>query len=244
MKKITLIALIIALIPASIVSAQAYEPLVGIPGIDPNTDFNSFISTLYALSISIAGLLAVIKIIIAGVKYMTTDLVPSKGNAKKDIEGALIGLLVVLSAVLILTVINPQLTDVDMSLSPAAQRPLATSNTPSAVAPQPTEDNAAYKAIKAADHSPEEKAAFINDCTSNNNSPYLNDGNDGLYRCYKTAGKNVIRTSFCEKIKVDANSNCNTEQASAKTKCESGNAQKPGKFTVDPLNNKFGICIQ
>jgi hypothetical protein len=53
--------------------------------------------------------MAVVKIIFAGVKYMLSDLVTSKEAAKKDIRGALIGLLIVLGAVLILNTINPQL---------------------------------------------------------------------------------------------------------------------------------------
>jgi hypothetical protein len=102
-----------------LVSFAQFQPLVGIPGVtDPNANFNTYINALYALSISIAGLLAVIKIIIAGVKYMLSDVVTSKQEAKSDIQGALIGLLIVVSAVLILTVINPQLTRSSLFLTP------------------------------------------------------------------------------------------------------------------------------
>ncbi|MBP6881082.1 MAG: hypothetical protein KBC35_00435 [Candidatus Pacebacteria bacterium] len=98
-------------------TAADYSPLVGIPGVKGSTDFDGYINSLYALSISIAALLAVIKIVIAGVKWMMTDIVTSKGEAKKDIEGALIGLLVVLAAVLILYVINPNLVKLDLTLA-------------------------------------------------------------------------------------------------------------------------------
>lgn len=92
-----------------------FVPLVGIPGIEnPDVNFNKYINTLYAISISLAALLAVIKIIVAGVKWMLTDVVTSKQEAKKDIQGALIGLLIVISAVLILTVINPNLVNFDI----------------------------------------------------------------------------------------------------------------------------------
>ncbi len=98
-------------------TVDRYSPLVGLPGVDPNTsDFSAFVNALYALSISIAALLAVIKIVIAGVKWMLTDIVPAKSEAKKDIQGALTGLIIVLSAVLILTVINSNLVDVKMSI--------------------------------------------------------------------------------------------------------------------------------
>jgi hypothetical protein len=111
------IVLTLFLLPAlalAAVSMPVYQPLVGIPGINTagSTDFDLLINTLYGLSISVAALLAVIKIVIAGVKYMLTDIVTTKGAAKTDIQNALIGLSVVLGAVLILNVINPKLTEV------------------------------------------------------------------------------------------------------------------------------------
>jgi hypothetical protein len=106
---------ILLLTPTLTLAQVAYTPLVGLPGVDTGGDFNKFINTLYILSISIAALLAVIKITIAGVKYMLTDVVTSKSEAKKDIQGALLGLLVVISAVMILTFINPQLTTINFN---------------------------------------------------------------------------------------------------------------------------------
>jgi len=50
------------------------------------------------------------------VKWMLTDLISGKEEAKKDIQGALTGLLIVISAVLILTVINPNLVGIDLDL--------------------------------------------------------------------------------------------------------------------------------
>jgi len=88
-----------------------YEPLVNIPGVSNPQDTNAYINALYALSISLAALLAVIKIIIAGAKYMLSDVVTDKSEAKEDIKGALLGLLLIVSAVLILTTINPNLTN-------------------------------------------------------------------------------------------------------------------------------------
>ncbi len=120
MKSKTLLPLFVfLLLLAPVVTLAQFKPLVGIPGItDPNADFNTYINTLYAISISVAGLVAVIKIIVAGVKWMLSDLVTSKQDAKSDIQGALIGLLIILSAVLILEVINPQLTQTKLFLAP------------------------------------------------------------------------------------------------------------------------------
>jgi len=98
---------------------KPFIPLVKIPGVsNPQADFNAYINALYAISISVAALLAVIKIIIAGVKWMLSDAVSSISQAKSDIQGALIGLLIVISAVLILNIINPKLTSFDFFLEP------------------------------------------------------------------------------------------------------------------------------
>lgn len=84
--------------------------LVNIPGYtDGGGDFSTFVNLVYGLAISIAALLAVIKIVIAGVKWMLSDIVTDKTEAKRDIQGALIGLIVIVSAVLIITIINPDI---------------------------------------------------------------------------------------------------------------------------------------
>ena len=106
----------LAVITLPIVAHAGFVPLVGIPGIDAPDDLNDVVNTIYLLAISIAALLAVIKIIIAGVKYMLSDVVTTKQDAKSDIWGALIGLLVVVSAVLILLTINPQLVNIPVGL--------------------------------------------------------------------------------------------------------------------------------
>lgn len=88
-----------------------YEPVVQIPGLDPNTQgTDQYVNALYLLSITVAALLAVVKIIFGGVKWMLSDVVTDKSSAKKDIWGAILGLLIVLSAVLILNTINKDLT--------------------------------------------------------------------------------------------------------------------------------------
>lgn len=141
MKKYTLLTLSLLTLHAPLVAFAkgVYTPLVGIPGVSPTSDFNTYINALYLLSISVAALLAVIKIVIAGVKWMMTDVVTSKGEAKKDIQGALIGLLIVLAAVLILNVINPKLTNVNLQIDqvPAVQGSGNNGTTGTSYQPQP-----------------------------------------------------------------------------------------------------------
>jgi len=103
----------LALLPLGVYAQIDYIPLVGIPGVDlsaPDT-LGQYINALYILVISIAAFLAVLRLIMAGVKYIVSDVVTTKESAKKDIYTSLLGILIVLSAVLILNTINPQLTN-------------------------------------------------------------------------------------------------------------------------------------
>jgi Type IV secretion system pilin len=112
------LTLVLLFIPAGVFAAE-FRALVGIPGIEniaADGGLNQYINALYRLSISIAALLAVIKIVIAGAKYMLTDIVPAKEEAKKDIQGALIGLLIVIGAIIILNTINTDLANVNFNL--------------------------------------------------------------------------------------------------------------------------------
>lgn len=86
------------------------------------TSTEDYVSALYMIAISVAAILVVIRIIIAGVKYMLSESVSDKVSAKEDIEGALLGLLVILGAATILNTINPQLTRTDIfrNVEPAA----------------------------------------------------------------------------------------------------------------------------
>lgn len=94
---------------------NGFTPLVGIPNLQDQTNFNSYINALYAMAISIAALIAVIKIIIAGAKYMLDDIVTHKSEAKEDIKNSLIGLLIIIGAVIILTTINSNLTNTSIN---------------------------------------------------------------------------------------------------------------------------------
>jgi len=90
---------------------SSYTPIVRIPGIEGgclNTE--GYVTALYYLSITVAALLAVYKIMEAGIKLMFDGVVVNKSEARSQIQGAVFGLLIVLSAVLILRTINVNLT--------------------------------------------------------------------------------------------------------------------------------------
>lgn len=97
----------------SIVVAQGtgFVPLIGIPGLTADGyTVNTYLQALFVLTISLAAFAAVVQLIVSGLMYMLSDIVTNKEQAKKRIRNALIGLLIVLSSVLILETINPQLT--------------------------------------------------------------------------------------------------------------------------------------
>jgi hypothetical protein len=95
---------------------SAYKPLVELPRMSNEAGMGAedYVQALYFLSITIGALIAVVKIIFGGVQYMLSDVITSKEKAKKDIYGALLGLLIILSAVLILNTINPNLTKLNI----------------------------------------------------------------------------------------------------------------------------------
>jgi hypothetical protein len=89
----------------------------------PCSTANTFIPGFVRLIIALAGLAAVVKIIISGIQYMSTDAFTGKNDAKKGIQDALIGLLLAIGAFLILNTINPDLVSTKLKL------PVITRNT-------------------------------------------------------------------------------------------------------------------
>jgi len=113
-KQTIIVILVYFFFPAFVVWGAEYQPLVGIPGVGDASNFDQYIDALYALSISLAALIAVVKIILAGAKYMLSDQPGDKSSAKDDIRNALIGLLIVIGAVVILNTVNSDLTTLNV----------------------------------------------------------------------------------------------------------------------------------
>lgn len=98
---------------------QRYQPLaVGIPGVTDNASARptlvQYLNALFSLLIAIAGVLAVIRIVLAGFSYMTTDAWGSKEEAVSTIRAVVIGLIVLLLSVVILKTLNPDLLRLDI----------------------------------------------------------------------------------------------------------------------------------
>ena len=117
--------LVLGTAPLYTFAEGTYAPLIQVPGFTDGltNGFSEYVNYLYATAIAIGALLAVVKIIVAGVKYMTSEVVTSKGDAKKDIQGALLGLLLILGAYIILNTINPQLLNQKIGFKELSKAP-------------------------------------------------------------------------------------------------------------------------
>lgn len=143
MKKIFFTILLLILFFGLLPIAKAEQKLLieypKIGDIDINkegTTLPEIIKYIYLFSLGIIGLVAFVSIIIGAVQYITSAGNDSKmGEAKDRITSALLGILILLSSVLILRTINPDLTNLDFKL-PALTTPV--------VPPQPTMDYYCY----------------------------------------------------------------------------------------------------
>ncbi len=86
-----------------------YEPLVTIPGVeDGEVDISSYLLGIYNFLLSIVGIVAVVMLIIGGMKYITAaGSGGAVSSAKETIKDALFGLLLALLSYVIVGTINP-----------------------------------------------------------------------------------------------------------------------------------------
>jgi type IV secretory pathway VirB2 component (pilin) len=119
-------------------TGSGFVALAPIPGLTQGATANStslatFLQNLYKFLIGIAAVLAIIQIIRGGLEYATQDSVSKKGDGKKHIQQAILGLVLVLSPVLVFTLINPSILNLSLNL-PALNTATA-SSTPAAATP-------------------------------------------------------------------------------------------------------------
>lgn len=87
-------------------SEAALAPL---PGMSTTPDVGGFLKSFFTIIIVIAGILALIMIVVGGVTYITSDAFSKKNDGKTYIANALTGLILALGAWIILNTINPNL---------------------------------------------------------------------------------------------------------------------------------------
>ena len=106
-------SILAGLAPAIAAFAQyvPLEPLPALPGAPGGGDISSYFQWVFVFGISIAGILAVLMIVVGGIEYLTAYGNPSKVESAKDrITQAILGLLLAITGWLILNTINPGFT--------------------------------------------------------------------------------------------------------------------------------------
>ena len=92
-----------------------YTWLEQLPGFDTTFDstkkcaFVDYLNIIIKLLIGIGAVLAMVMIVMGGMEYMTSELISSKESGKDKIKNAMLGLVLALSAYLILNTLNPNL---------------------------------------------------------------------------------------------------------------------------------------
>lgn len=91
-----------------------YVPLAPLPGMPASFDMTGsglvdFLTNLYTIAIGISGVLAVVMLVICGIKMMGTPSASAKSEAKECIWNAIFGLLLAIGSWTLLNTINPSL---------------------------------------------------------------------------------------------------------------------------------------
>jgi hypothetical protein len=103
--------------PGQPASPQGFVPLTGLPGVTDqpqSTTLAGYLNALFRIAIGLGALVGVVKITLAGIKYMSSDAFSSKEEAKKDITSTLLGLLIMLSTFVILNTIYPNILNLNV----------------------------------------------------------------------------------------------------------------------------------
>jgi len=116
-----LLLALVALAPVAVFAQEAFVPLTSLPGI-PDTvtsdTLTDFLNNLYKICIGVAAALAVFQIMHAGVKFMTNKgSISENEQARSLLQGAVFGLILVLSPVILFSIINPKILELNFDTS-------------------------------------------------------------------------------------------------------------------------------
>jgi len=94
-------------------------PLGDKTSVSTNKPWEEYLPFAFNLLIGLSAAFAVVMIVIGGFQYMTTDAIQAKSAGKERIKNAVLGLVLVISAWLILNEINPELLKLKLDITPA-----------------------------------------------------------------------------------------------------------------------------
>jgi hypothetical protein len=107
-------------------------------------DLKTYLQQIIIITIGVAGVLAVVMIVICGIKMMTSGAVSGKSEAKECIWNAIFGLLIAIAAWALLYTINPELLRSDVQFADIPVAVALPANTPR-VDPNPTAPGCYFK---------------------------------------------------------------------------------------------------
>lgn len=108
------------LLPYSAIAADVgYTPMVTLPGMSAGgTTLSAYAPALYKALVGIAIILAVIMLVIGGVKFIgSAGSEALRSEGKKDIWGAITGLIIIALSWIVLYAINPNLTTITLNFT-------------------------------------------------------------------------------------------------------------------------------
>lgn len=184
----------VLLTPLFVFAAEAgqFVPLTSLPGLVEGgqaTTMTVFLNNLYKICIGAAAAIAVLQIIRAGILFMTNKgSISENEQARSLVQGAVLGLLLVLSPVIVFTIINPKILTLDFGVGALKQDNPATGSLGSSVAQSTAEDIAAACGVTT--------NACINDGATKLQATYLS--------CAKAAAHDPAKLDACSKSLVDA----------------------------------------
>ncbi|MFH1170346.1 MAG: pilin [Candidatus Vogelbacteria bacterium] len=94
------------------------QPDIGVGLSAQESSLGNYLSILFKTLIGLAGGIAVLLIVVGGLQYILSEVPGVKSSGKERISNALIGLILALSAWLILNTINPDLINFKLNLNP------------------------------------------------------------------------------------------------------------------------------
>ncbi|MDD4074396.1 MAG: pilin [Candidatus Pacebacteria bacterium] len=116
MKIKTLLISIIPLLIALPVFAESKYPVIAGIEISETTTSAEYIAYAFSLLVAIGSFIAVVMVVIAAIEWMTSSGNPSKiESSKGKIKNAILGVGVLLGSYVILSTINPEITEVEIN---------------------------------------------------------------------------------------------------------------------------------
>ncbi len=203
----------VLLTPLFVFAAEAgqFVPLTSLPGLAEGGNaatMTVFLNSLYKICIGAAAAIAVLQIIRAGILFMTNKgSISENEQARSLVQGAVLGLLLVLSPVIVFTIINPKILTLDFGVAALKQDKPATGSLGASTAQSTAEDIAAACGVTT--------NACVNSGAEKLQSTYLS--------CAKAAGHDPAKLDACSRDLVDAGtalaSSCIPDLSAENQKC-------------------------